>query len=224
MAGHVETMKVSILLMSGEVIVIDVMPDIEISNFKSQLKALQPEEDQVSKVTTVELIIDGQKVDDKNKILRETGISPSSQVHVMFLSHMVECYSKATSGCNVTNLYAVSIPDTATGIEDFAFKGCVHLANVTIPSSVTIIGKHAFSGCALTSLRIPNSVISIQDFAFTQCTALSNVIIPSSVASIGKSVFLWLQLFGQLVNLWFHDSYRRRLLFRLLRIGRIDNP
>ena len=45
-------------------------------------------------------------------------------------------------GCSET-----TIPNSVTGIGDFAFSGCSGLTSVTIPNSVTSIGKWAFSGC-----------------------------------------------------------------------------
>ena len=59
---------------------------------------------------------------------------------------------------------SVTIPNSVTTIESYAFRNCTGLTNITIPNSVTSIGKWAFSSCkGLTSVTIPNSVTSIGD-------------------------------------------------------------
>ena len=56
----------------------------------------------------------------------------------------------------------VEIPNSVTGIGDFAFEGCENLTSVVIPDSVTYIGVGAFAECAgLTSVVIPDSVTRI---------------------------------------------------------------
>lgn len=53
-------------------------------------------------------------------------------------------------------LHAVSIPDSVTSIDDYAFKDCTALVSVTIPDSVTAVSKDVFSGCSsLSSDPIP---------------------------------------------------------------------
>lgn len=87
-------------------------------------------------------------------------------------------------------LTAVTIPNSVTTIEESAFAGCGGLTSVTIPNSVTSIGVYAFGGCSgLASVTIPNSVTSIGTWAFSNCMALESVIIPNSVTSIGSYTF-----------------------------------
>ena len=84
----------------------------------------------------------------------------------------------------------VTIPDSVTSIDDWAFQGCTNLTSVTIPDSVTSIGGCAFLGCTgLTSIIIPDSVTSIDSCAFQGCTSLTSVTIPDSVTKIGRSAF-----------------------------------
>ena len=86
-------------------------------------------------------------------------------------------------------LTSVTIPNSVTSIEDYAFLNC-GLASVTIPNSVTRIGVSAFSRCSgLTSVTIPNSVTSIGNSAFSGCSGLITVTIPNSVTSIGERTF-----------------------------------
>jgi hypothetical protein len=71
---------------------------------------------------------------------------------------------------------SVTIPDSVTGIGDFAFSSCKGINDITIPNRVTSIGKFAFSDCTgLTSVTIGNSVIYIGEYAFGNCGRLASV-------------------------------------------------
>ena len=77
-----------------------------------------------------------------------------------------ECYS----------LTSVTIPNSVTGIEDYAFSQCYSLTSVTIPDLVSFIGRRAFYDCtSLKSINIPNSVTSIGEEAFSWCRSLQCV-------------------------------------------------
>lgn len=70
----------------------------------------------------------------------------------------------------------VTIPETVTSINAYAFSDCKNLTNVTIPDSVLSIGGNAFSGCTgLTSITIPNNVTEIWRDAFINCNKLETV-------------------------------------------------
>ena len=87
-------------------------------------------------------------------------------------------------------IISVTIPNSVTSIEDYAFDYCTSLTNITISYGVTSFGKYSFENCvSLTSVNIPNSVISIGNGAFYYCTSLKSVTIPNSVTSIGSSTF-----------------------------------
>ena len=76
------------------------------------------------------------------------------------------------------------IPNSVTGIGQFAFKSCHSLTSITIPNSVTSIGKYAFQGCTgLTSVTIPKRVTSINSDAFQSCTALTSIIVEEGNSS-----------------------------------------
>jgi hypothetical protein len=91
-------------------------------------------------------------------------------------------------GC--TSLTSVIIPNSVTSIGSWAFKDCESLTSVTIPNSVTEIRRGAFYGCtSLTSVTIPNSVTSIENWAFEGCTGLKEIVIPNSVTEIGHGAF-----------------------------------
>ena len=87
---------------------------------------------------------------------------------------------------------SVTIPNTVTNIEGYAFWNCTGLTSVTIPNSVTTIGEYAFQSCrGLTSVTIPNSVNSIGNSAFRGCSGLTSITIPNQVTSIGQYSFGW---------------------------------
>ena len=66
--------------------------------------------------------------------------------------------------------------------------GCKN--TITIPNSVTGIGDYAFYACkGLTSIIIPNGVTSIGDQAFSGCDALKYVKIPKTLTDIGYDAF-----------------------------------
>ncbi len=91
-------------------------------------------------------------------------------------------------GC--TSLESVTIENGVTSIGGYAFKNCTSLASVTIGNGVTIIGGYAFSGCdSLTNVTIGDGVTSIGSYAFDGCLSLTSITIPSSVTAIGDYAF-----------------------------------
>ena len=89
-----------------------------------------------------------------------------------------------------TKIKSVTMGNSVTSIESYAFRDCSGLTSVTISNSVTSIGSYAFSGCrGLTSVTIGSSVTSIGLGAFYNCKGLTSVTIPDSVTSIGNAAF-----------------------------------
>ncbi len=91
---------------------------------------------------------------------------------------------------NGTEVKGLVIPNSVTGIKDYAFYNCSGLTSVTIPNSVTSIGEGAFEGCSgLKSVTIGNSVTSIGVDAFEACYGLTSVTIPDSLQNCGSHAF-----------------------------------
>ncbi|OUQ45103.1 leucine-rich repeat domain-containing protein, partial [Lachnoclostridium sp. An118] len=110
-------------------------------------------------------------------------------------------------------LTSVAIPDSVTGIGDYAFYES-GLENINIPAGVTTIGMGAFELCkslssvtfaegsrlssigdsafymtwSLTSIEIPDGVTGIGDYAFYE-SGLENINIPAGVTMIGMGAF-----------------------------------
>jgi uncharacterized repeat protein (TIGR02543 family) len=84
----------------------------------------------------------------------------------------------------------VTIPDSVTGIEPFAFYQCSMLQAVNIGASVKTIGRMAFMGCIrLTGVIIPDKVSDIGENAFCACDSLQSASLGSGLKTIGEYAF-----------------------------------
>jgi len=104
----------------------------------------------------------------------------------------IECY--AFSAC--TGLTGIDMPDNVTFpfseimIGNFAFQNCTSLTEITIPDGCPSIGYGTFHGCSgLACITIPNSVTSIEYRAFYNCSSLTNITIPNNVTDIKQGAF-----------------------------------
>ena len=85
----------------------------------------------------------------------------------------------------------ITLPDTITRIEAYAFDHCEKAESINIPSSVTYIGRAAFNTCtALKEIVIPDGITEIPASAFMGCWAVSSLTIPDSVTTIGQQAFM----------------------------------
>ena len=76
---------------------------------------------------------------------------------------------------------SVTIPNSVTTIDEYAFSGNDHLTSIEIPNSVTSIGWGAFQGCSgFKTIVIPDSVTGIGSFAFAYCSNLESITLPFS--------------------------------------------
>ncbi len=75
-----------------------------------------------------------------------------------------------------TNTVNITIPNSVTRIDDWAFYERRELVSIDLGNSVTSIGTSAFADCsALAGIHIPRSVISIGSDAFVVCSSLSYI-------------------------------------------------
>ena len=84
----------------------------------------------------------------------------------------------------------ITIPDSVTTIEEFAFRYCKALKSITIPDGVTSIENGTFEYCdSLKTVKIPNGVTRIDKEAFLDCKELIEINLPDSLVSIGEEAF-----------------------------------
>ena len=98
---------------------------------------------------------------------------------------------KANKTSVPTSLKKVVITGGAS-IDEYAFRGCSSLTDITIPSTVTSIGNDAFYDCSNLQTVIfdgDSQLQSIGSYAFSWCSKLTDITIPSSVTSIGDNAF-----------------------------------
>ena len=82
---------------------------------------------------------------------------------------------------------SVTIPDSVTSIDNYAFNGCTGLTSITIPDSVTSIGDRAFQGC--TSLADKDGFVIVKNVLYDYYGKNPQIIIPECVTSIGDEAF-----------------------------------
>lgn len=88
-----------------------------------------------------------------------------------------------------SNVVSVTIPDSVTTIEKWAFSGCENLTSIKLPKNLKSIGVAAFAESGLTEISIPEGVTRIEGSAFALCKNLQSVTVPSSVTEINSRAF-----------------------------------
>ena len=87
-------------------------------------------------------------------------------------------------------LKSVTIPETVTEIDDYAFCRCNNLDKIEGMKNVKSIGWASFSACEkLKELTLPNSLETIGAYAFYECRSLTAITIPDSVTDLGAGAF-----------------------------------
>ncbi len=75
-----------------------------------------------------------------------------------------------------TSLKKVTLPDTITVLEDYAFYLCSGLEEINIPDSVEKFGFQTFYGCSsLKEISVPAGLTEIEGYTFDGCTSLNAV-------------------------------------------------
>ena len=114
------------------------------------------------------------------------------------------------NGAPLTDL---TIPETVTKLQTYAFYGCESLKTVTIPDTVTTVGGYVFQNCAnleevyfnattenvglsvfssctgLKKVEIGSGVTILKGSTFSGCSALTSVTLPDTLREIGSSAF-----------------------------------
>ncbi len=118
-------------------------------------------------------------------------------------------YDRAFSNCK--KMESLVVPETVTGISQYAFSGCSALRTIQLPKSLpngygdglfehcsslerfeipewmTDISMGMFMNCeSLKEIKIPDFVTNIGVRAFSGCKALTELVIPKSVKHIGS--------------------------------------
>lgn len=87
-------------------------------------------------------------------------------------------------------LKSVTIPETVTEIDDYAFCRCNNLEKIEGMKNIKSIGWASFSVCEkLKELTLPNSLETIGAYAFNECKSLTVITIPDSVTDLGAGAF-----------------------------------
>ena len=93
---------------------------------------------------------------------------------------------------NCSGLTSVTLPNSITVIEDYAFGSCSNITNrINLPDSLSSISNGAFYYCSRISgaINIPNSTTYVGKKAFYHCDNISIVIFPDSSIYVGDSAF-----------------------------------
>ena len=76
-------MKIHVRQMSGQIVVLEVMEDTTVSEFKEQLRGWHPSNDDlIRRLSTVDVILGETKLTQDDETIAKAGISPEAVVHV----------------------------------------------------------------------------------------------------------------------------------------------
>lgn len=90
----------------------------------------------------------------------------------------------------MSGITSITIPNSVTEIQQYAFAACRELSSITLPEGLSKITYRAFSQCIkLTEIALPESVTEIEDFAFRDCTSLTAIDLSNQVTRIGNNSF-----------------------------------
>ena len=96
------------------------------------------------------------------------------------------------------SIHDVSIPDSVTEIDSYAFNNCKYLKEVKLSEYLTYLGKRAFgstyggpfSHCEnLKTITFEKGTTQIAENLFRGCTGLENITIPDTVTEIENNAF-----------------------------------
>lgn len=88
------------------------------------------------------------------------------------------------------NLSSITVPDSVTTIQVYAFAGCTSLTDIKLSENLTSLGIVAFSGCTnLKSIVLPNSLKFTDNGIFEDCTSLEEIKLSDNLTFIHAGTF-----------------------------------
>ena len=154
-------MRLSVFQVSGEMLCLEVPPEMTGKELKRKIKEAQHWDEATRRTTIATLVVGDRLLRNHEKVVDALA---DLVVNVVFRTNTVRCSSRGafSSEINPEHLLAVEIPSHDTSIAERAFQGSKMIAKLTIPDSVSHIGESAFQDCSsLASLTIPSSVTHI---------------------------------------------------------------
>jgi len=83
----------------------------------------------------------------------------------------------------------INIPEGVTSIGNNAFNGCTSLTDIDLPESLKTIGMYAFDGSGLVIVNLPINLEKIDEYAFAECPNLTDVIFDTNTVTIADTAF-----------------------------------
>lgn len=118
---------------------------------------------------------------------RNTAVLPGLAYKVTDAGIVIERYTGWETELRIESEYG-GIP--VVGLEESAFKSCIHLKKIFLPDGIDHIPSHAFENCIeLISVSLPKHLLGIGESAFANCTSLPLIALPDSVITIGRRAF-----------------------------------
>ncbi|MCR4836942.1 MAG: leucine-rich repeat protein [Bacteroidaceae bacterium] len=85
---------------------------------------------------------------------------------------------------------SVSLPNSVTEIEEYAFSGCNLIESICLHDSIASLGQYVFVDCmSLKEVHLPSDLDKIPDCSFYGCTYLEKINLPINVSRIGQGAF-----------------------------------
>lgn len=89
----------------------------------------------------------------------------------------------------VAGLTSVTLPNSITVLEDYAFCGCDGMTSIKLSNSLQTIGTYSLSRLGITEINIPASVTKIKGMAFSGCSWLAKITFTGKPPEIQESAF-----------------------------------
>ncbi|CAK9093935.1 unnamed protein product [Durusdinium trenchii] len=214
--------RLSIRRLDGEVLLLEVSSDSTLRDLKDRLREVQLREAQFAtdevtvSLTTVELLLQGEVLQDNKATVAELGLSEEQDLQVLYslLDAALDLpeikggdstipkskVRRRTPAPGLQTVECASQEESGCEKEDlrvvvvpegYRYVTCDPGLLVTSEISTTPLGQRGvFANCrSLTSVLIPDSITTIEKAVFRGCSALRSVTLPSLVSSIGICAF-----------------------------------